>query len=108
MNTARIVVLTIAVGAGGVAAYLASGSDPKPPSEPTVQLPTVDVLVAKNDIGLGQSVTPDDVQWQTWPASTASKNFMSRNGRPGAVRGVVGWIARPLFTAGEPIREPKL
>ncbi len=30
MNTARIVVLTIAVGAGGVAAYPASGSDNKP------------------------------------------------------------------------------
>ncbi|MCE3256263.1 MAG: hypothetical protein K0Q64_346 [Nitrobacter vulgaris] len=29
MNTARIVVLTIAVGAGGLAAYLASGSDEK-------------------------------------------------------------------------------
>src|SRR5712671_1239075 len=53
MNTARIVVLTIAVGAGGVAAYLASGSDPKAPAEPAVQLLTVDVLVAKNDIGLG-------------------------------------------------------
>jgi hypothetical protein len=30
MNTARIVVLTIAVGAGGVAAYPASGFDNKP------------------------------------------------------------------------------
>ena len=45
MNTARIVVLTIAVGAGGVAAYLASGSDPQAPAQPTVQLQTVDVLV---------------------------------------------------------------
>ena len=58
MNTARIVVLTIAVGAGGVAAYLASGSDSKPPpAEPVAQLQTVDVLVAKSDIGLGQTVT---------------------------------------------------
>jgi pilus assembly protein CpaB len=30
MNTARIVVLAIAVGAGGIAAYPASGSDCKP------------------------------------------------------------------------------
>src|SRR5919205_1059007 len=30
MNTARIVVLVIALGAGGVAAYLASGYDNKP------------------------------------------------------------------------------
>ncbi|MEH2563844.1 Flp pilus assembly protein CpaB [Bradyrhizobium sp. AZCC 2289] len=57
MNTARIVVLTIAIGAGGIAAYPASGSDNKPaaPAEPTAQLQTVDVLVAKSDIGLGQT-----------------------------------------------------
>ena len=61
MNTARIVVLTIALSAGGVAAYLASGSDNKPPpSEPVAQLQTVDVLVAKADIGLGQSVKPGE------------------------------------------------
>jgi pilus assembly protein CpaB len=108
MNTARIVVLTIAVGAGGVAAYLASGSDPKAPAEPTVQLQTVDVLVAKNDIGLGQSVTAEDVQWQTWPAATSSNNFMRRSDRPEAIQDVIGSIARAPFIAGEPIREPKL
>jgi pilus assembly protein CpaB len=109
MNTARIVVLTIAVGAGGVAAYLASGSEPKGPAEPVVQLQTVDVLVAKNDIGLGQSVTADDVLWQTWPAATASNNtFMRRSERPEATKDVIGSIARSPFIAGEPIREPKL
>jgi pilus assembly protein CpaB len=108
MNTARIVVLTIAVGAGGVAAYLASGSDPKAPAEPTVQLPTVDVLVAKNDIGLGQSVTANDVQWQTWPAATANNGFIRRTERPEAIKDVVGSIARAPFIAGEPVREPKL
>jgi pilus assembly protein CpaB len=107
MNTARIVVLTIAVGAGGVAAYLASGSDTKAP-EPVVQLQTVDVLVAKNDIGLGRSVTADDLQWQTWPAATASNNFIRRNERPEATKEVIGSIARAPFIAGEPIREPKL
>src|ERR1700720_139322 len=109
MNTARIVVLTIAVGAGGVAAYLASGSDTKPPpAEPVAQLQTVDVLVAKSDIGLGQSVTGDDVQWQTWPAATASTSFIRRNERPDATTQVAGSIARAPFIAGEPIREAKL
>jgi pilus assembly protein CpaB len=109
MNTARIVVLTIAVGAGGVAAYLASGSDPKQsPTEPVVRLQTVDVLVAKNDIGLGKSVTAEDLQWQTWPAATASNSFIRRNERPEATREVLGSIARAPIIAGEPIREPKL
>jgi pilus assembly protein CpaB len=109
MNTARIVVLTIAVGAGGIAAYLASGSDNKPlPTEPVAQLQTVDVLVAKSDIGLGQSVNADDMQWQSWPASSASSNFIRRNDRPDAATQVAGSIARAPFIAGEPIREVKL
>ncbi|HEV3498712.1 MAG TPA: Flp pilus assembly protein CpaB [Bradyrhizobium sp.] len=108
MNTARIVVLTIAVGAGGIAAYLASGSDKPPPVEPVAQLQTVDVLVAKSDIGLGQTVGPEDMQWQTWPAATASNTFIRRNERPDATTQVAGSIARSPFIAGEPIREPKL
>src|SRR6202043_2910385 len=109
MNTARIVVLAIAVGAGGIAAYLASGSDPKPPpAEPVAQLQTVDVLVAKSDIALGQPVAAQDMQWQTWPAATASNSFIRRNERPDATTQIAGSIARAPFIAGEPIREPKL
>jgi pilus assembly protein CpaB len=110
MNKARIVVLAVAVGAGGIAAYLASGSDnSKPaPAEPVAQLQTVDVLVAKSDIGLGQTVAPEDMQWQTWPAATASNTFIRRNERPDATTQIAGSIARAPFIAGEPIREPKL
>ncbi|PZA09146.1 Flp pilus assembly protein CpaB [Rhodopseudomonas palustris] len=110
MNTARIVVLTIAVGAGGVAAYLASTSGPPPaaPSAPVAQLPTVEVLVAKNDIPLGQAVTPGDLQWQTWPSATASSKFIRRNEQPNATTEIVGSVARSPFIAGEPIREQKL
>ena len=110
MNRARIVVLTIALGAGGVAAYLASGSDskPPPPTEPVAQLQTVDVLVAKSDIGLGQTVTPSDMSWQTWPAATASSSFIRRSDRSEAIKEITGSIARSPFIAGEPIREPKL
>jgi len=109
MNTARIVVLAIAIGAGGVAAYLASGSSDKPaPAEPVAQLPTVDVLVAKNEIGLGQTVKPEDVQWQTWPTASASSVFIKRTERPDATTQITGSIARAPFIAGEPIRDQKL
>ena len=110
MNIARIVVLTIALSAGGVAAYLASGSDnSKPaPTEPSAKLQTVDVLVAKSDIGLGQTVSPENLQWQTWPAGTASNNFIRRSERPDATTQIAGSIARAPFITGEPIREQKL
>ena len=43
MNTARIIVLTIALSAGGVAAHV-SGSDSKsPPTEPVAQSSSMDV-----------------------------------------------------------------
>ena len=109
MNTARIVVLTIAVGAGGVAAYLASGSDHKPVIAPqTAQMQTVDVLVAKADIPLGQAVGASELQWQTWPAATVSDSFIRRDKNPDATTKRVGSIARSPFVSGEPIRETKL
>jgi pilus assembly protein CpaB len=108
MKTARIVVLTIAIGAGGIAAWLASGSDkPDAPAAPVAQVPTVDILVAKSDIGLGQSVKADDLQWQSWPTASAS-NFISRVSRADAIKDVTGSIARSPFIAGEPIRDQKL
>jgi pilus assembly protein CpaB len=108
MNTARIVVLTIAIGAGGIAAYLASGSDKSDaPAAPVAQLPTVDILVAKTDIGLGQSVKAEDLLWQSWPTASAS-NFISRVSRADAIKDVTGSIARSPFIAGEPIRDQKL
>src|SRR6186713_2559069 len=110
MNIARVVVLIIALSAGGVAAYLARGTEesPRAAAEPVVQLPTVEVLVAKSDIGLGQPVKPEDLQWQAWPASIAGKNLVNRASRAEAITEISGSIARSPFIAGEPIREQKL
>jgi pilus assembly protein CpaB len=111
MKTARIVVLAIAGVAGLAAMYLASGADrdkPAAPVAPVAQLPTVEVLVAKSDIGLGQAVKPEDLQWQAWPAGTASASFLRRDTAPEAMKDVIGSIARTPFIQGEPIREQKL
>src|SRR6266849_5668104 len=110
MNTARIVVLAIAIGAGGIAAYLASGSDKEAaaPAAAVQQIPTMDVLVAKDDIGLGQTVAAENMQWQTWTESSSSGSFIRKKDRPDAIKDIVGSIARAPFVAGEPIREQKL
>jgi pilus assembly protein CpaB len=110
MNTARIVVLAIAIGAGGSAAYLASGTDKQAavPVAAAPQIPTIDVLVAKDDIGLGQTVTADNMRWETWTESSSSGSFIRKRDRPEAITQIVGSIARAPFIAGEPIREQKL
>jgi pilus assembly protein CpaB len=61
MNTARIVVLANAVGAGGIAV---------------------------------ESVKPDGLRWQTWPAATTSNTSIRCNQRPDATMLVPGSIAR--------------
>jgi pilus assembly protein CpaB len=109
MKAARIVVLAVAIGAGGVAAMLA-GRQEKPaevkPEAP--QIASVDVLVAKTDIAMGQTVSPADVAWQAWPTSAATGNFIRKSERPQGIENVAGTIARSPFVAGEPIREVKL
>jgi pilus assembly protein CpaB len=110
MKAARLVVLGIAVAAGGIAALLASGGEKKEvePPKPVAQLDTVDVLIAKGDIPMGTAVSAADLAWQMWPTSAAGATFIRKTDRPNAIEQFTGWIARSPFFAGEPIREAKL
>ena len=111
MKAARLVVLVVAVAAGGVAALLAgrSGEEAPPPAPVAVtQIDTVDILVAKNDIALGQGVSAQDMQWQVWPVQAASPSFIRKSDRPDAVVVLTGAIAPGPFVAGESMREGKL
>jgi pilus assembly protein CpaB len=109
MKAARIVVLGIALAAGGLAALLASKGDKKP-EEPAkvVPLETVDVLVAKADIGTGQVITDQDIGWQVWPAAAAGSSFIRKSDKPDAIEEFRGAIVRSPFVSGEPIREAKV
>ena len=112
MNPARIIVLVIALAAGGMAAMLASRSDP--PAAPViappvqVQLETTEVLVAKDDVGVGQTLTAQNMSWQTWPAANAGSQFIQKKNKTDAVSEMSGSIVRIAFAAGEPIREAKV
>ena len=109
MKAARLVVLTVAIGAGGVAAMLAGHSDKPAEVKPEApKIATTDILVAKSDIAMGQALSPGDVQWQEWPASTTGGNFIRKTDNPGAIDTLAGRIARAPFVAGEPIRDAKL
>jgi pilus assembly protein CpaB len=113
MNAARVIVLVIALAAGGLAAMLASRSDAPPPTvvappPPVAQIETTDVLVAKDDIGLGQNLTEQNVKWQTWPAANVGSQFIQKKNRPDALNDLSGAIVRIAFASGEPIREAKV
>jgi pilus assembly protein CpaB len=111
MKGARFVVLGVALVAGSLAAYLVMGEDEKkeaPPPAPVAQLETVDVLIAKTDIGMGTAVTAQDFDWQAWPAATSGNSYILKKDKPNAIDQLSGSITRAPFTAGEPIREAKL
>jgi pilus assembly protein CpaB len=69
---------------------------------------TVDILVAKTDIGIGRALSLDDLTWQPWPRSAAGPLFIRRSDNPNALEDFKGSVARAPFVAGEPIREQKL
>jgi pilus assembly protein CpaB len=111
MKPARIIVLFIALGAGGIAVFLVGRSPdqtPPPAPAPVVQLETAEVLVANAEIGMGSLVSPQDLRWQTWPAAAAGASFLKKSDRPDAINQLAGSIARVPFSDGEPIREAKL
>ena len=60
MKAARLVVLGVALAAGGVAAFLASGHHEAPPPAappPPPPLATIEILIAKTDLDRGQMLT---------------------------------------------------
>jgi pilus assembly protein CpaB len=111
MKPARLAVLGIAIAAGGTAAFLASR--PEAPQQvveapPPAPANTVDVLVAKKDIGIGQALLPQHMEWVSWPASASNPAFVRRADRPDAIEQLAGSIARSPIASGEPVREGKL
>ncbi|HEY7459317.1 MAG TPA: Flp pilus assembly protein CpaB [Xanthobacteraceae bacterium] len=109
MRAARLAVLGIALLAGGLAFMLSRAPAPAPTVK-VVQPPseTVDILVAKTDIGVGRAVTVETLAWQPWPIKAAGPLFIKRSARPNAIEELKGSVARSPFVVGEPIREQKL
>jgi pilus assembly protein CpaB len=112
MRLSRVTVLGVALIAGIIAAFLAlrlTSAPPAPASPGAEAKPdVVQILVASKDLPMGTTVTSDAVQWQDWPRTAASANFIVRSDNPEGMKQVVGALARSTFYAGEPISEAKL
>src|SRR6202044_232445 len=109
MKAARLVVLGVALAAGGIAAFLASShhhAPPAPAPPPPPPLATVEILTAKNHLGRDRVIGEGAVGWQLWPQAAATQTFVKKTERPDAIRQFVGAIVRIPTAAGEPIRDP--
>ena len=114
MRASRIILLLVALIAGGLAAFLATRNDAPQPQ--VAQAPTIieekkaQILVAKTAIGVGQRLGEGEVavEWQDWPELAVRPEYVTKEALPDAIEQLAEAVARFEFFPGEPILESKL
>lgn len=113
MGVSRIILLVVALLAGGLAAFLAMRGTA--PQQVVVEGPTqvieekkAKVLVAKAPIGVGQRITAETIEWQAWPEFAVRPEYISEAVLPDAPTKLLDAVARFEFFPGEPIIDKKL
>lgn len=110
----RILLLVVAVAAGGLAAFMAVQRTPPltealvQPAAEVVQEARVRILAARTEIGVGQRLSPEILEWVDWPEGAVRSEYITVAAEPEAITGMTGAVARFEFFPGEPIRAQKL
>ncbi|HRD75061.1 MAG TPA: Flp pilus assembly protein CpaB [Hyphomicrobiaceae bacterium] len=111
MKKAQLIGLAIA-GACGVGAFLMMKNVVNKPQviQKEVSTNLVEVLVARNDIGLGQVTSESHFRWQPWPQDNIQPGFVTRRAgqSTSGMKDYTGRIARAPIMGGEPITAIKL
>ena len=137
MNPLRGVILAVALVSAVAAALIVRGmaqSQDKPQPQLVVQgpapKPTLQVMIAKRDLAIGDRLTPDDLTWREWPSEGINPAFITRpnvggqgaakaatkaveaaktavEGDP-ALMALAGSVVREGMLAGEPVVQKKL
>ncbi len=103
----RLVVVMIAILAGGGAGWLALQATWREPAEPvTVVLEEqkVDVLTPNVDLMRGAKVSEDHLVWTSWPATQVSPGMVLKDEEPDARDRLSGRVLRSNLYTGEPLR----
>lgn len=114
MKLKRLLLICVALGAGLMAALIVGNMSKRPAPKQQVIIkeevaqPAIEVLVAKADIGVGQTLQPNQLGWQAWPEGGSSDRFITRKTSPDALEAMAERIARQSIFKGEPIQEVKL
>ena len=109
MKRAQLIGISIAGGAGLLAFILMRSivSGPMAPTQIAVPVNATEVLVARRQIGLGETTKDTDFRWQTWPADAITPSFITQGDSEG-IKLVTNAIARAPLLEGEPITRQKL
>ncbi|MEG6508453.1 Flp pilus assembly protein CpaB [Methyloligella sp. 2.7D] len=110
MKRGRVIVLGIAFAAALGAALIARNMVSGPGEVRTVEktVGATQVLVAAQDIDLGDSIDAADLRWQEWPEKGITPDFIIQQNDADAIEQLAGSVARAPFVADEPILRDKL
>lgn len=115
MRMSRVLLLLVALIAGGLAAFLATrGGDAPPPTPVGPDSPTVieearaQVLVATAPIGVGERLSEKNMGWIDWPQNAVREDYIQQAAMPEALTDMQGTVARFEIFEGDPIRQNKL
>lgn len=110
MNRAQLLGIAIA-GICGLGAFVGVRSlieQPQTVVREEVTTNIAQVLVARQDIPLGNTITPDSFRWQDWPVNALGPAYIQRSARPNAMKDLTGAVARAPMLAGEPVTPLKV
>ena len=111
MKPARLILLVVALVAGGLAAVFALNRSPSSGPEQVAapaQEKVTKVLVASETIGVGTRVKPQMLSWQEWPENALRSEFITDQNLPDAPSQLANAVARFEIFVGEPVRFAKL
>ncbi|MEO6014796.1 MAG: Flp pilus assembly protein CpaB [Devosia sp.] len=112
MRMSRILLLLLALVAGGLAAFLATRGGDVQPDQPltseVVPEERVQILVATAPIGMGERLSDTNISWQDWPKGALRDGYIDSASMPEALTDMKGTVARFEIFEGDPIRQQKL
>ena len=112
MNKTRLVIMAVALGSAGLAAYMAMGllgkKERRVETVEVTKYETVDVLVATKDLQMGERLAGGSIGWQSWPKSTVTSMMITSAADPEAKTKYETARARSAIFTGEVILDKKL
>ncbi|WP_086993569.1 Flp pilus assembly protein CpaB [Rhizobium sullae] len=113
MKPARLMILSVAVVAAGLAGLLAMKLAGRGGVVTQVQSvvekePTVNVLVSSGNLPVGARIDDKAVHWMPWPRGAVVQGFITEGDKPDAIKDMEGAVIRLPIFEGEPIRPEKI
>jgi len=113
MKPARLLILSVAIVAAGLAGLLAMKLAGRGGVVTQVQSvvekePTVNVLVSSSNLPVGARIDDKAVHWMPWPQGGVVQGFITETDKPDALKELQGAVVRLPIFEGEPIRPEKV